>query len=179
MTVVSLDMAYRSFLEVLAGSHPPRYAASLKPSSPRFTHSSSAGEAASKAIEEALKKALKDIERFADDVGDSSPEASSVASGASEPRRLNLAVETEPHKQHVVGLSKASPTAEALSVAMSNALLAPYVVHAYKIGTQPIAVLSVPKSEVAPLEEGMKISKTISWFEPDPCWSKQEIDDAW
>src|SRR5512132_1910995 len=40
MTVVSLDMAYRSFLEVLAGSHPPRYAASLKPSSPRFTHSS-------------------------------------------------------------------------------------------------------------------------------------------
>ena len=139
----------------------------------------SAGEAASKAIEEALKKALKDIERFADDVGDSSPEASSVASGASEPRRLNLAVETEPHKQHVVGLSKASPTAEALSVAMSNALLAPYVVHAYKIGTQPIAVLSVPKSEVAPLEEGMKISKTISWFEPDPCWSKQEIDDAW
>jgi hypothetical protein len=41
MTVVSLGMAYRSFLEVLAGSHPPRYAASLKPSSPRFTHSSS------------------------------------------------------------------------------------------------------------------------------------------
>src|SRR5512133_986108 len=40
MTMVSLDMAYRSFLEVLAGSHPPRYAASLKPSSPRFTHSS-------------------------------------------------------------------------------------------------------------------------------------------
>src|SRR5512147_2720961 len=40
MTVVSLDMAYRSFLEVLAGSHPPQYAASLKPSSPRFTHSS-------------------------------------------------------------------------------------------------------------------------------------------
>src|SRR5512147_1858926 len=43
MTVVSLDMAYRSFLEVLAGSHPPRYAASLKPSSPRFTHSSTLG----------------------------------------------------------------------------------------------------------------------------------------
>src|SRR6266511_3720323 len=43
MTVVSLDMAYRSFLEVLAGSHPPRYAASLKPSSPRFTHSSQRG----------------------------------------------------------------------------------------------------------------------------------------
>jgi ABC-2 type transport system permease protein len=42
MTVVSLGMAYRSFLEVLAGSHPPRYAASLKPSSPRFTHSSHA-----------------------------------------------------------------------------------------------------------------------------------------
>src|SRR4249920_365199 len=40
MTVVSLNMAYRSFREVLAGSHPPRYAASLKPSSPRFTHSS-------------------------------------------------------------------------------------------------------------------------------------------
>src|SRR5512132_4400895 len=40
MTLVSLDMAYRSFLEVLAGYHPPRYAASLKPSSPRFTHSS-------------------------------------------------------------------------------------------------------------------------------------------
>jgi hypothetical protein len=40
MTVVSLDMAYRSFLEVLAGSYPPRYAASLKSSSPRFTHSS-------------------------------------------------------------------------------------------------------------------------------------------
>jgi hypothetical protein len=40
MTVVSLDMAYRSFLEVLAGSHPPRYAASLNPSSPRFGHSS-------------------------------------------------------------------------------------------------------------------------------------------
>jgi hypothetical protein len=38
--VVSLDMAYRSFREVLAGSHPPRYAASLKPSSPRFSHSS-------------------------------------------------------------------------------------------------------------------------------------------
>src|SRR6266511_2089514 len=38
MTVVSLDMAYRSFLEVPAGSHSPRYAASLKPSSPRFTH---------------------------------------------------------------------------------------------------------------------------------------------
>ena len=33
-------MAYRSFLEVLAGSHPPRYAASLKPSSPRFNPSS-------------------------------------------------------------------------------------------------------------------------------------------
>jgi hypothetical protein len=33
-------MAYRSFLEVLAGSYPPRYAASLKSSSPRFTHSS-------------------------------------------------------------------------------------------------------------------------------------------
>jgi len=33
-------MAYRSFLEVLAGSHPPRYAASLKPSSPKFIHSS-------------------------------------------------------------------------------------------------------------------------------------------
>jgi len=33
-------MVYRSFLEVLAGSHLPRYAASLKPSSPRFTHSS-------------------------------------------------------------------------------------------------------------------------------------------
>src|SRR5512147_1608237 len=43
MTMVSLDMAYRSFLEVLAGSHPPRYAASLKPSSPRFTHSSTLG----------------------------------------------------------------------------------------------------------------------------------------
>src|SRR5512143_2511492 len=43
MTVVSLDMAYRYFLEVLAGSHPPRYAASLKPSSPRFTHSSCRG----------------------------------------------------------------------------------------------------------------------------------------
>src|SRR5512132_1281686 len=43
MTVVSLDMAYRSFLEVPAGSHPPRYAASLKPSSPRFTHSSCPG----------------------------------------------------------------------------------------------------------------------------------------
>jgi hypothetical protein len=40
--VVSLDMAYRSFLEVLAGSYPPRYAASLKSSSPRFTHSSPA-----------------------------------------------------------------------------------------------------------------------------------------
>jgi hypothetical protein len=40
MTLLSLDMAYRSFLEVLAGSYPPRYAASLKPSSPRFTHSS-------------------------------------------------------------------------------------------------------------------------------------------
>jgi hypothetical protein len=40
MTVVSLDIAYRSFREVLAGSHPPRYAASLKPSSPRFIHSS-------------------------------------------------------------------------------------------------------------------------------------------
>jgi hypothetical protein len=40
MTVLSLDMAYRSFLEVLAGSHPPRYAASLKSSSPRFPNSS-------------------------------------------------------------------------------------------------------------------------------------------
>jgi transposase len=40
MTVVSLDMAYRSFREVLAGSHPPRYAAYLKPSSPIFTHNS-------------------------------------------------------------------------------------------------------------------------------------------
>jgi hypothetical protein len=33
-------MVYRSFLEVLAGSHPPRYTASLKPSSPRSGHSS-------------------------------------------------------------------------------------------------------------------------------------------
>jgi hypothetical protein len=40
MTVVSLDMVYRSFLEVLAGSHPPRSTACLKPSSPRFGHSS-------------------------------------------------------------------------------------------------------------------------------------------
>jgi hypothetical protein len=41
MTVVSLDMAYRSSREVLAGStHPPRYAAFNQTSSPRFTHSS-------------------------------------------------------------------------------------------------------------------------------------------
>src|SRR6476661_6518469 len=53
MTVVSLDMAYRSFREVLAGSHPPRYAAYLKPSSPRFTHNSPGHEGSPKRDPEA------------------------------------------------------------------------------------------------------------------------------
>jgi hypothetical protein len=40
MTVVSLGMAYRSFWEVPASLHPPRYAPFNQTSSPRFRHSS-------------------------------------------------------------------------------------------------------------------------------------------
>jgi len=94
-------------------------------------------------------------------------------------RKLGLPIDAEPRQQLVVGLSNDLPADEAISVAMANPIFSPFVINAFAIGSQPIMVLSAPSSEIPALKNRIETSSTVSWFEPDPCWKKEEIDDPY
>ena len=94
-------------------------------------------------------------------------------------RKLKLSIDADPRERLVVAPANGTPAVEALSDAMGNPALAPFVINAFAIETYAILVLSVPSSEISALKDHIKNSDMVSWFEPDLCKKKEEIDDPY
>jgi subtilisin family serine protease len=94
-------------------------------------------------------------------------------------RTLTLSIDAEPREQLVAGLADDTPAVEAVSTAISDPALAPFVAHAFSIGTHTLLVLSAPRSEAPALKDQLKTSAIVAWFELNLCRNKEEIDDPY
>ena len=102
--------------------------------------------------------------------------ASRSADGkASATRRVSLPVDAEPKDSYVAALQDA----DAFEAMMADDVVASLATNAFSIGTQPIVQFAVPKQQVDEVKKRVAANNWFSWFKPDPCWSKQEVNDPY